>query len=550
MAEASILDPTTIERLGRESGGTGFAVVDSAGGRLLYLSPAAEGLRAALAQPDGAIRADLPALGRLRALAAGAAPRDEPRPERLRLGRLAPPIPCRCRLASLDGGEDVLLLAFDANPPAAPEKHLPAALPAPLAAPAQDPADAAATAGIAAFLSKGALPPPAVGAGEPAPPPPPGPPSEDSWFASIRDLVTETLSSARSALKPHEVLPPSPTALESPTPGTPPEREAPREAEIAEATAEPEAGAPEEPAEAAAPQPPAPAEEPARLGAGAIPEAMPSEEAVAAAAEGEPALDAEEPAHEEPDPAPRPAAASPLLPEPPAPPPLQGRSAAPGLTSAERSAFREIARALGARFADDPMPAAPPPRVPAAPAPPAPSPAPPKAQNSANAVLDAVPAGVIVHRGDEILFANRLLLDLVSFDAVGQIAAEGGMKRLFRSGPAPVETGPGGAPAVLATRRNYNLAVVVSSGPATWDGAPATLMLIRQEEAADPSPDLRRAEAEAASAAGRARELEAILDTATDGVLVLDETRPHPFAQPLGGSACSATTSARSRASR
>ena len=55
-----------------------------------------------------------------------------------------------------------------------------------------------------------------------------------------------------------------------------------------------------------------------------------------------------------------------------------------------------------------------------------------------------------------------------------------------------------------------------------WDGDPATLMTFRATHEADLAPRVRSLEAELRQRDGEARELRAILDTATDGVAVLD----------------------------
>jgi PAS domain S-box-containing protein len=214
-----------------------------------------------------------------------------------------------------------------------------------------------------------------------------------------------------------------------------------------------------------------------------------------------------------------------------------GRADGPGgtgLTSTERSAFREIARALGARFEDDgpqearpaelEMPAAPPEPAPADPAPP-PQPARPvEAGANGDRVLDRLPVGVLVHRGERILFANRLLLDLVDYDDIEQLAAEGGIVRLFRGSPTLLRSDEGGSPLALTTRHAESMAVEVRLSTVEWDGMPASLMLIRKIPEADAHQKLRLTEADLRHRDLRVRELEAILDTATDGVIVLDET--------------------------
>ena len=80
------------------------------------------------------------------------------------------------------------------------------------------------------------------------------------------------------------------------------------------------------------------------------------------------------------------------------------------LSAEERNAFREIARALGARFADedpgdDPRREGISPERPSVIAPSRPA---PQVDADVARILDRLPVGILVHRGDEPLFLNRL----------------------------------------------------------------------------------------------------------------------------------------------
>ncbi|WP_201861605.1 PAS domain-containing sensor histidine kinase [Microvirga soli] len=191
------------------------------------------------------------------------------------------------------------------------------------------------------------------------------------------------------------------------------------------------------------------------------------------------------------------------------------------LSDAERNAFREIARALGARLEDgssqDKAPDQPGgPEEPAqaaerdAPSEPAAPPA------SGDPILDRLPIGILIHRGERILFANRFLLDLTGYETIEQIRADGGLVHLFRGSPALGGSGEEDTALALTTRGGENIAVTLRASSAAWDGGEAALLVIRRASNADvppPSPQ-----------DSRVHELEAILDTATDGVIVLNET--------------------------
>ncbi|MBZ6076172.1 ATP-binding protein [Microvirga puerhi] len=202
---------------------------------------------------------------------------------------------------------------------------------------------------------------------------------------------------------------------------------------------------------------------------------------------------------------------------------------ASGLSNAERNAFREIARALGARLEPDPSATAlarpdvaePTPEPDRAEEPlPAISPVP----SDGERVLDRLPVGVLVHRGEEILFVNRYLLDLAGYGTLSELVTEGGFVHLFRTSPALHEAAADGSPLSLTSRQGESIPIDVRLAHAEWDGAPADLMAIRPIPQTDASQRLPLVEAEMRQRESRVHELESILDTATDGVIVLDET--------------------------
>jgi PAS domain S-box-containing protein len=199
-------------------------------------------------------------------------------------------------------------------------------------------------------------------------------------------------------------------------------------------------------------------------------------------------------------------------------PPVTFPNGPPGLSDAERQTFREIARALGARLEQDAARAASAsPTREAAPDPGAlraePIPQGSPAPATGDRVLDRLPIGILVRRGERLLFANRFLLDLAGYDDIGQMA-EAGLERLFGGLPAG-ETGQDDSALALTARGGDAVPVKVRLSASEWDGEPADLMVIRRS---------RETEAARRQREGRVQELEAILDTATDGVIVLDET--------------------------
>jgi PAS domain S-box-containing protein len=129
-------------------------------------------------------------------------------------------------------------------------------------------------------------------------------------------------------------------------------------------------------------------------------------------------------------------------------------------------------------------------------------------------ILDRLPVGILIHRGENMVFANRFLLDLTGYESVDRIMSEGGLVQLFRGSPAlspAIEDDTGLA---LTTRSGENIAVSVRASDVDWNGDPAQLMLIRKSFSQDHAQVTQDS---------RVQELEAILDTATDGVILFDD---------------------------
>lgn len=243
------------------------------------------------------------------------------------------------------------------------------------------------------------------------------------------------------------------------------------------------------------------------------------------------------------------------------PPPSGARPATPGvprLSMSERSAFREIAKALGARFEDETAF-----QEEAAPAPPqaavedlsgadaAPeqswssrdrlaeeAPQTPSAQEARETagdeapeetdfarIIERLPVGILIHRGDTLLLVNRALREMTGYESMAALAEEGGLQRIFhgRAGALAVAELDPVTPMALGTRRGESVPVEIRLTTVDWADAPASLMLIRRMPDADAGLKLRALELDLRSRDSRLREMSAILDTATDGVIVVDD---------------------------
>jgi PAS domain S-box-containing protein len=215
----------------------------------------------------------------------------------------------------------------------------------------------------------------------------------------------------------------------------------------------------------------------------------------------------------------------------------------PALSPVERNAFQELGRELSDRlkktaaksddthvpddFGDEP---------------PAPSVAPPRAARNGDAardthegrpILDRLPVGILVYRLNTLIYANRAFLDWTGYPTLEALTEAGGLDSLFieTKGTAPADAAPnggkdggkdggksGGNTLTITTVNGKQKAVEGRLLSVSWNNENALVLMISTQAAPEnrgQALSLRRLE-------GENDELKAILDTATDGVLVLD----------------------------
>jgi PAS domain S-box-containing protein len=216
------------------------------------------------------------------------------------------------------------------------------------------------------------------------------------------------------------------------------------------------------------------------------------------------------------------------------------KPAEPALSPVEQSAFQEIGRELSDRLkktAGKDVPAQMDddfgPELIAA----APVPEPPKAARNGNAaldtqegrpILDRLPIGILVYRLNHLIYANRAFLDWTGYPTLEELAEAGGLDSLFiETKVEPVTDGNknggknGGKTLMITTPHGRQMPVEGRLFSVAWNGDNALVLMlntmptIAAASNKDAEAALRRAEDEN-------HELRAILDTATDGVLVLD----------------------------
>ncbi|RDV04619.1 PAS domain-containing sensor histidine kinase [Undibacter mobilis] len=224
-------------------------------------------------------------------------------------------------------------------------------------------------------------------------------------------------------------------------------------------------------------------------------------------------------------------AAEPQPPAPPIVPVAEPPTTAdkPALTASEHSNFEELARELNARLkgggAKPPLPTdeAPDfgeePLIVPQPAPTAPSRV--SATDDGRAILERLPLGILVYRLNNLLYANRAFLDWTGYDSLATLNEAGGLDSLFIEPANGDESGGGhGAKSLnIATVNGQQKPVKGRLFSVPWGQESALVLMIQTGGgAAEAKPNeaaMRRLESEA-------NELRAVLDTATDGVLLLD----------------------------
>ncbi len=210
---------------------------------------------------------------------------------------------------------------------------------------------------------------------------------------------------------------------------------------------------------------------------------------------------------------------------------------APALSPGEHSAFQELARELGQRLKSPSSESAGPatddfgPEL-ELPQAPMPAFAPPQAARYGDAardlhegrpIFDRLPVGILVYRLNNLIYANRNFLDWAGYPTLEALAEDGGLDCLY------IETADAGAADAHDGVKRLTVSTVSGEQQPVegrlfgvpWNDENALVLMLnpqpagdaRQSKAAELS--LRRVEAES-------RELETILDTATDGVLMLD----------------------------
>ncbi len=142
---------------------------------------------------------------------------------------------------------------------------------------------------------------------------------------------------------------------------------------------------------------------------------------------------------------------------------------------------------------------------------------------SERALMDRLPLGIAVHREEKVLYANRALLEWIGLENLEALERNGGLTRIFSGVATPAEDADPTIPRTLAAQgpNGEPIPVEMRLFSTPWYGQSALVYVLRRANAGF---DARRETVERAlrSAEAATREQQAILDTATDGVLIID----------------------------
>ena len=198
----------------------------------------------------------------------------------------------------------------------------------------------------------------------------------------------------------------------------------------------------------------------------------------------------------------------------------------PSLSPGERHAFYELSRRLTGRINEaDATAASEPAAVESAADPDAPPVVAPVADDAEEVItqnarpfLDRLPLGVLVYRLSHLLYANRAFLTWAGYDGVDALTEAGGLDSLtVEPGAIAIEEG-GRKPFSVTSPRNATATAEARLLQVPWEGD-AAFALITMPPSVEATA---KTDAAIAQARAQADELHAILDTATDGVIVLD----------------------------
>ena len=144
-------------------------------------------------------------------------------------------------------------------------------------------------------------------------------------------------------------------------------------------------------------------------------------------------------------------------------------------------------------------------------------------------LVAGLPLPLLVHAGDELYFANREFLNLTGYASLDQIRREGGLDRLFVDKNPDTASEPDGSKLRLRTLGGEEFPVDAHLQSIRWRGGSALLLALQRADGPQPAavaepvaqPATVPASAEVEDMARQVAEMRTIIDTATDGVVLI-----------------------------
>jgi PAS domain S-box-containing protein len=136
-------------------------------------------------------------------------------------------------------------------------------------------------------------------------------------------------------------------------------------------------------------------------------------------------------------------------------------------------------------------------------------------------ILDRLPVGILIYRLNDLVYANRAFLDWTGYSSLMALREAGGLDSLFiESAPGPaLKNGNGGKTLTISTPTGKQMPVQGRLFSTQWSGDNALVLMLNTAAPAQPAAadDLKTQQIQTEN-----RELKAVLNTATDGILLID----------------------------
>ncbi|MCO5160362.1 MAG: PAS domain S-box protein [Mesorhizobium sp.] len=141
-----------------------------------------------------------------------------------------------------------------------------------------------------------------------------------------------------------------------------------------------------------------------------------------------------------------------------------------------------------------------------------------EARSVDTSVLERLPVPVLIHSGDTLHFANREFLDLTGYVSLLELEQSGGLDVLFADESESPGRDPDDHRRRLRTRGGEEFPVDALLQSVPWNGGKALLLALRTSPVATVPPATAEELTELES---RVNEMSTILDTATDGIVII-----------------------------